>query len=129
MTRARRDSVENHNIGPVSLYQDEWSSSSGALTRLLVHPSILPPSFFPIDLRHLSLESVLYKAEKEDSISRYNPQKLTAIKRTPGGEVDVLLVLLLGDEVRLVLGESSSDSPGLLVTEVERKVYEWQVSC
>jgi hypothetical protein len=40
----------------------------------------------------------------------------------PLGEVDVLLVLLLGDEVGLVLGEPSSDGPGLLVTEVEGKV-------
>ena len=31
-------------------------------------------------------------------------------------------MLLLGDEVGLVLGEPSSDGPGLLVTEVERKV-------
>jgi len=31
-------------------------------------------------------------------------------------------VLLLGDEVGLVLGEPSSDGPGLLVTEVEGKV-------
>ena len=40
----------------------------------------------------------------------------------PLGEVDVLLVLLLGDKVGLVLGQSSSDSPGLLVSEVEGKV-------
>jgi hypothetical protein len=41
---------------------------------------------------------------------------------TPLGEVDVLLVLLLGDKVGLVLGQSSSDGPGLLVSEVEGKV-------
>jgi hypothetical protein len=42
--------------------------------------------------------------------------------------VDVLLVLLLGDEVGLVLGEPSSDGPGLLVTEVEGKVCRAQES-
>jgi hypothetical protein len=38
------------------------------------------------------------------------------------GEVDVLLLLLLGDERRLVLGESSADGAGLLGSEVEGKV-------
>jgi hypothetical protein len=37
--------------------------------------------------------------------------------------VDVLLVLLLSDEVDLVLGQSSSDSTGLLVTKVEGHDY------
>jgi hypothetical protein len=36
--------------------------------------------------------------------------------------VDVLLLLLLGDERRLVLGESSADGTGLLGSEVEGKV-------
>ena len=37
-------------------------------------------------------------------------------------EVDVLLLLLLGDERRLVLGEPSADGTGLLGSEVEGKV-------
>lgn len=40
----------------------------------------------------------------------------------PGGEVDVLLVLLLGDEVGLVLGQPTSDSSGLLVSKVKGNV-------
>jgi hypothetical protein len=38
------------------------------------------------------------------------------------GEVCLLLLLLLGDERRLVLGESSADGAGLLGAEVERSV-------
>lgn len=38
---------------------------------------------------------------------------------TPEGEVDVLLVLLLGDQGSLVLGQSTSDSSGLLVSQVK----------
>jgi hypothetical protein len=40
----------------------------------------------------------------------------------PLGEVHVLLALLLGDERSLVLGESSTDSTGVLWSEVKRKV-------
>lgn len=36
--------------------------------------------------------------------------------------MDVLLLLLLGDERRLVLGEPSADGTGLLGSEVEGKV-------
>lgn len=43
-------------------------------------------------------------------------------KLTPLGEVDVLLVLLLGDGVRLLVGQTSSDSSGLLVSEVKGEV-------
>lgn len=38
------------------------------------------------------------------------------------GEVDLLLLLLLGDESGLVLGESSTDGAGLLGSEVEGSV-------
>lgn len=42
---------------------------------------------------------------------------------TPEGEVDVLLVLLLGDQRSFVLGQCTSDSSGLLVSQVEGEVY------
>jgi len=38
------------------------------------------------------------------------------------GEVGLLLLLLLGDETGLVLGESSADGAGLLRSEVEGSV-------
>jgi hypothetical protein len=41
---------------------------------------------------------------------------------TPLGEVDGLLVGLLGDQGSLVLGKTTTDSTGLLVTEVEGEV-------
>lgn len=40
-------------------------------------------------------------------------------------EVCLPLLLLLGDEVRLVLGESSADGAGLLGAEVERSVPDF----
>ena len=42
---------------------------------------------------------------------------------TPEGEVDVPLVLLLGDQGLLVLGQSTSDSSGLLVSQVKGQDY------
>jgi hypothetical protein len=38
------------------------------------------------------------------------------------GEVDLLLLLLLGDEAGFVLGESSTDGTGVLGAEVQRSV-------
>jgi hypothetical protein len=38
------------------------------------------------------------------------------------GEVDLLLLLLLGDETGFVLGESSTDGTGVLGTEIQRSV-------
>jgi hypothetical protein len=43
---------------------------------------------------------------------------------TPGGEVDVLLVLLLGLGGLLALGQPTTDSTGLLVSEVKRDVCD-----
>jgi hypothetical protein len=40
----------------------------------------------------------------------------------PSREVNVLLVLLLGNETLLLGGESTSDSSGLFVSEVEGEV-------
>lgn len=40
----------------------------------------------------------------------------------PGGEVDLLLPLSLGDGVRLLVGQAASDRSGLLVSKVERNV-------
>lgn len=42
------------------------------------------------------------------------------------GEVDLLLLLLLGHERGLVLGESPADGAGLLGSEVERSVPDTQ---
>jgi hypothetical protein len=39
------------------------------------------------------------------------------------GEVDLLLLLLLGDEAGFVLGESSTDGTGVLGAEVQRSVF------
>lgn len=39
------------------------------------------------------------------------------------GEVDLLLLLLLGDEAGFVLGESSTDGTGVLGAEVQRGVF------
>jgi hypothetical protein len=44
--------------------------------------------------------------------------------KLPGGEVNVLLVLLLGDEVGLLVGETAADGAGLFVAEVEGEVWE-----
>lgn len=41
--------------------------------------------------------------------------------------MDVLLVLLLGDSRRLLGGQSSSDSTGLLVSEVKGEVWKTKV--
>jgi hypothetical protein len=77
----------------------------------------------------LGLESVLCRKKQAKNQAEISPchdarrDNFRAHPLTPLGEVDVLLVLLLGDEVRLVLGQSSSDGPGLLVTEVEGEVY------
>ena len=38
------------------------------------------------------------------------------------GKVDLSLVLFLGDSVRLLVGESSTDSTGLLVSKVKWEV-------
>jgi hypothetical protein len=38
------------------------------------------------------------------------------------GEVDLLLLLLLGDETGFVLGESSTDGTGVLGAEIQRSV-------
>lgn len=42
--------------------------------------------------------------------------------KVPLGEVDLLLLLLLGDEGSFVLGQASPDSTGLLWAEVKRQV-------
>lgn len=42
--------------------------------------------------------------------------------RTPGGEVDVLLVLALRDGVLLAGSQTAADSARLLVAEVKRNV-------
>jgi hypothetical protein len=63
--------------------------------------------------------SVRDKGRKENTLAR---ARLCLDGVLSLGEVDVLLLLLLGDERRLVLGESSADGAGLLGSEVEGKV-------
>lgn len=62
-------------------------------------------------------------AESPDSIESSLPN-LSLQSVPPCGEVDLPLVLPLGNGGRLLVGESTSDSSGLLVSEVKGEVYE-----
>jgi hypothetical protein len=50
-------------------------------------------------------------------------------KLTPGGEVDGLLVSLLGHKLLLVGCQAATDGTSLLVTEVKGKVCEFVSMC
>lgn len=64
----------------------------------------------------------MLRETKEEKRTPPLPQRLCLDGVLSLREVDLLLLLLLGDERSLVLGESSADSTGLLGPEVERSV-------
>jgi hypothetical protein len=105
-------------------YGNTWVYTVKLLSSSALSPS-QPLESHPLSLvtTRLGLESVLCrKYGRKKTISSCSLSDIPGCRLTPLGEVDVLLVLLLGDKVGLVLGQSSSDSPGLLVSEVEGKV-------
>lgn len=66
--------------------------------------------------------NAMLRETKEDK--RYTPRPRLCLDGVLSlREVDVLLLLFLGDETGLVLGESSADGAGLLGSEVQ-----WSVS-